>query len=79
MSTFILQQLLMCNPLKLQHVFRCNLLPTAVVPPQSGAEVLSILPTSLRFSWCDLAGQHLIKLHFLSLRFRCYYAAPFKR
>lgn len=27
----------------------------------------------------DLAGQHLIKLHFLSLRFRYYYAAPFKR
>lgn len=26
-------------------------------------------PTSLCFSWCDLVGQHLIKLHFLSLCF----------
>lgn len=44
------------------------------------AEVeVSIFPTSLSFSLCDLAGQHLIKLHFLSLRFRYYYAAPFKR
>lgn len=42
-------------------------------------EVLSIFPTSLTFSLCDLAGQHLIKLHFLSLCFRYYDAAPFKR